>query len=42
MFYGCKKLNVDLSKWKFNRLAFIPNMFNKCTSMKKIPSWYKE
>ena len=42
MFYNCKKLNFDLSKWNVNNVENIKDMFTYCTSLKNKPSWYKK
>ena len=43
MFYDCKSLNVDLENWDIKLDWFyIKDMFKSCTSMKKLPTWYKE
>ena len=48
MFYECKNFNSDLSKWdvstvkkKFGKIG-MNYMFDRCTSLKKIPSWYEK
>lgn len=41
IFYNCTKLNCNLENWKVKPGISNYNMFGKCLSMKKLPSWYK-
>ena len=43
MFFGCENLNVDLENWNVKLdWIYIKDMFELCTSMKKLPTWYKK
>ena len=42
MFRICKKLNCDLSNWNVSKVKDMNFMFDECTSIKKLPTWYKK
>ena len=39
MFYGCKKLNCDLSDWDVSFVSHVGWTFYRCDKM-TIPKWY--
>ena len=42
MFYDCQNFNADLSKWDVSNVNDMGDIFYACTSLKNMPSWYKE
>ena len=40
MFYNCKKLNFDLSKWDISKVKDMAVMFYNCNNLKNIPDWF--
>ena len=41
MFQDCYNFNSDLSKWNVSNGIGMKHMFDGCSSLKQIPSWYK-
>ena len=41
MFQDCYNFNSDLSKWNVSNGTGMKHMFDGCSSLKQIPSWYK-
>ena len=40
MFFGCTRLNCDLSLWDVSSVRNMMGMFNGCKSIDKYPMWY--
>ena len=45
MFINCYKLRVNLDNWDISKIEYKSNkvqVFDKCSNMKKLPSWYEK